>query len=95
MVSGNIRTVLYSSLKVQQYWRYVVDWRCENMGIADEINKTQKEETNKNKGYPLKYTGENCPKCGRTRVEKWTTGDRICEKCKWNIDKEKYERFNY
>ena len=33
--------------------------------------------------------------CGRMRVEKWTTGDRICEKCKWNIDKEKYERFNY
>lgn len=41
--------------------------------------------------YPVKYTGEDCSKCGRTRVELWSNGERICEKCNWNLDKEEYE----
>lgn len=44
------------------------------------------------KDYPLKYTGEDCPNCGRLRVERWTNGNRICEKCNWNLDKKKYEK---
>lgn len=40
--------------------------------------------------YPIKYIGETCTNCGRVRVEKWSNGDRICEKCNWNLDKEEY-----
>lgn len=41
--------------------------------------------------YPIEYTGEDCPKCGRLRVELYNNGERICEKCNWNIDKQEYE----
>lgn len=33
---------------------------------------------------PVEYTGEPCEKCGRVRVEVYTNGDLICEKCEWN-----------
>ena len=37
-------------------------------------------------GNLLGYTGEQCPNCGRFRVEKWSCGKRICEKCLWCIE---------
>ena len=37
------------------------------------------------------YTGENCEKCGRNRVEPYENGDEICEKCSWNKTKQRYE----
>ncbi|ENK0558946.1 hypothetical protein AB2T19_003798 [Clostridium botulinum] len=50
---------------------------------------------NKDKDKELMgYTGEECPKCGRLRVELWENGrnaERICEKCNWNLEKEEYE----
>jgi ribosomal protein L37AE/L43A len=42
--------------------------------------------------YPIEYTGEDCPKCGRMRVELWSNGERICEKCNWNLDKKEYKQ---
>jgi len=44
-----------------------------------------------NDKYPIEYTGKECPNCGRVRVELWNNGERICEKCNWNIDKQEYE----
>lgn len=38
----------------------------------------------------LGYTGENCINCGRLRVEKWSNGLRICEKCNYDQDKKEY-----
>ena len=29
------------------------------------------------------YTGEECEKCGRVRVEHYSDGVDICEKCRW------------
>lgn len=43
-----------------------------------------------NLGEYIGYTEEPCPNCGRMRVEKWSCGKRICEKCHWCIDDEKY-----
>ena len=37
-------------------------------------------------GELIDYTGEACPNCGRVRVEAWTCGKRICEKCHWCIE---------
>lgn len=42
------------------------------------------------RGELIGYTGEPCPNCGRTRVEKWSCGKRICEKCHWCIEDENY-----
>lgn len=41
-------------------------------------------------GECLDYTGEECPNCGRVRVEMWSCGKRICEKCHWCIEDEEY-----
>lgn len=29
------------------------------------------------------YTGEACAKCGRVRVERYSNGFEVCEKCRW------------
>lgn len=47
------------------------------------------------KGKLIGYSGEECKKCGRVRVELFENGDKICEKCGWNEVKEEYEPRNY
>ena len=37
------------------------------------------------------YTGEACPKCGRVRVEEYTDGTKVCEKCEWNLTINDYD----
>lgn len=32
------------------------------------------------------YIDDPCPKCGRVRVEAWSCGKHICEKCHWCIE---------
>lgn len=29
------------------------------------------------------YTGKECEYCGRVRVERYSNGAEICEKCRW------------
>ena len=41
-------------------------------------------------GEYLGYDSEPCPNCGRVRVEKYSGGKRICEKCAWCIEDERY-----
>lgn len=43
-------------------------------------------------GECLGYIDEPCPKCGRVRVERWSCGKHICEKCHWVIEDETYYR---
>lgn len=42
------------------------------------------------KGKLLGYIGEPCPNCGRLRVERWSCGKDICEKCSWCIQDDDY-----
>ena len=41
-------------------------------------------------GKYLGYVSEPCPNCGRVRVEKYSGGKHICEKCHWCIEDEGY-----
>ena len=41
-------------------------------------------------GYPVKYVPYSCPKCGRQRVELWSSGRHICQKCHWCVQEEVY-----
>ena len=43
-----------------------------------------------NKGKLMGYIGKSCPNCGRFRVERWTCGKDICEKCNWCIQDNDY-----
>lgn len=43
-------------------------------------------------GECLEYTDEECPNCGRMRVERWSSGKHICEKCYWCVEDEAYYR---
>ena len=43
-----------------------------------------------NRPYSLHYVDIDCPKCGRHRVELWSSGKHICEKCLWCIEDERY-----
>lgn len=36
------------------------------------------------------YTGDTCKNCKRVRVELWDNGNKICEKCFWDQDKNEY-----
>ncbi len=59
--------------------------------IWDEEIRKEKEHWDA-KGERLGYDSTECPKCGRVRVEEYSKGERICEKCHWNITTEAYER---
>jgi len=43
------------------------------------------------KGELIGYTEDACNNCGRMRVELYENGDRVCERCNWNQNKNKYE----
>ena len=45
-------------------------------------------------GEYLGYTGEPCPNCGRVRVEEYSGGKHICEKCNWCVEDEEYFNWN-
>lgn len=40
--------------------------------------------------FPIEYTGEDCNNCDRLRVEMWSDGKRVCEKCGWDQDAKEY-----
>lgn len=44
------------------------------------------EEEENELGYCKGYIADPCPKCGRVRVEAWSCGKHICEKCHWCIE---------
>lgn len=46
---------------------------------------------NKSKKYPLHYVKDECINCGRCRVEKYTDGSLICEKCHFNQETNQYD----
>lgn len=37
-------------------------------------------------GNLIGYVSTQCPNCGRIRVEEWSCGKHICEKCLWCIE---------
>lgn len=41
-------------------------------------------------GILIGYTGEACPKCGRYRIEQWSRGRRVCEKCHYCLEDDDY-----
>ena len=41
-------------------------------------------------GELLGYTDYECPNCGRMRVESWSCGKHICEKCHWCLEDNEY-----
>lgn len=41
-------------------------------------------------GKWLGYTGEPCVNCGRYRVEKYSDGHQVCEKCSYDQDHKRY-----
>lgn len=41
-------------------------------------------------GSYIKYTGQPCPKCGRYRLELYTSGLSICEKCLYCVEEQRY-----
>ena len=60
-----------------------------------EIEKEKEfwESMGENQGY----ISIDCPNCGRHRVEHWSCGKDICEKCLWCIQENDYfynEYFN-
>lgn len=58
----------------------------------DEINK--RDNFYKKMGELIGYTGEQCICCGRNRVEKFSTGIRVCEKCGTDQLTKKYMKTN-
>jgi len=47
------------------------------------------------KEKPTKYIAGNCKKCGRARIELWSDGKKICQKCHYNQDTNDYEEERY
>lgn len=41
-------------------------------------------------GKRLGYTDTPCPNCGRYRLELYENNKRVCEKCEWCVEDEKY-----
>jgi hypothetical protein len=64
------------------------------MNLYEDREKEQKEFEQKY-GTPLKYMADNCVGCGRVRVELWSSGKRICEKCHLDQDTKEYIQVLY
>jgi len=64
--------------------------------INDIPNWVEEEKQRRNNffkvlGEPIKYLHKDCIECGRHRVELWTSGKEICDKCGFEQnDKEFY-----
>ena len=46
-------------------------------------------------GDNLGYTGKRCINCGRARVEKYSSGNEICEKCGFEQKTKQYYENEY
>lgn len=46
-------------------------------------------------GDNLGYTGKKCINCGRVRVEKYSSGNEICEKCGFEQKTKQYYENKY
>lgn len=74
---------------IRKRWGNMFDYNDEEQEEKKFWNKM-----GKNCGYIDKY----CPNCGRHRVEHWSCGKDICEKCHWDLNENKYfvhPRFSY
>lgn len=38
----------------------------------------------------LGYSETPCPECGRYRLEMWSDGSCVCEKCNWSTEEARY-----
>lgn len=69
-----------------QYYTRVIG----NFDDWEEINSNLDENKDKyyeKKGEIIKYLSEPCINCGRIRVELYTSGSKICEKCGFDQEK--------
>jgi uncharacterized Zn finger protein (UPF0148 family) len=63
-----------------------------------DIYQEQQSESEKfwaRLGKCLGYLNKKCPKCSRVRLEKYESGDVICEKCGWNDTTKAFEPDRY
>jgi hypothetical protein len=63
--------------------------------ISYEEEEKEEKEFREKYGHVLSYTNKRCINCGRMRVELWSSGKRICEKCHMNQDTKEYEPVKY
>ncbi len=48
------------------------------------------EDREKAKWASEEYVSDDCPKCGRRRLEKCANGKHWCEKCNWVVEDKEY-----
>lgn len=60
----------------------MIDWH--------EEEEREEKEFWQSMGECKGYIETPCPNCGRIRVEHWTCGKDICEKCHWCIQDKAY-----
>ena len=63
--------------------------------ISYEEEEKEQKEFEEKYGHVLHYTSDRCKGCGRVRVELWSSGKKICEKCHINQDTLEYEPVRY
>lgn len=71
--------------------------REKTLRIAEELTKRVEELENELSwatAYAVHYTSDECPNCGRMRVELYTNDKRVCEKCHWCIEERQYRNDN-
>lgn len=69
----------------------MIDW-------ANDEELKQEETFWNEMGENTGYIDTECPNCKRMRVERWSCGKDICEKCHWCIQDNSYfsnEFFRY
>ena len=55
-----------------------------------EKQKKEKKEFLEKLGEKMGYIEKSCINCGENRVLKFSSGTKICEKCKFDQDKKEY-----
>lgn len=58
-------------------------------GLTAKVDELENELSWKD-ARSIMYVSKECPKCGRVRVEHYTNGKHVCEKCHWCIEENQY-----
>ncbi len=72
-----------------QYEQAIKELTEENERLRAE-NESLKNDLSWVGARSVMYVSKECPNCGRVRVEHYTNGKHVCEKCHWCIEENQY-----
>lgn len=75
-----------------EYLKSSRDREDRGMIIVTTDGDVKDDDLSSGLGKCFGYSDKPCPNCGRMRLEYWSCGKHICEKCHWCIEDNEYSK---